>query len=115
MTDRSTVNHPFTDFKNADRFVEQHGNDAKFVTGFGWIVWDGSRWKLDTGDLIQERAKDTLRRVMAEAAQDGTMSAEGLRFAMRCQTAKAVAPMLQLAQSDPRIALNPAQLDQHPW
>lgn len=32
------------DVGNAERFLREHGEDLRYVTGLGWLQWDGSRW-----------------------------------------------------------------------
>ncbi len=32
------------DVGNAERFLRDHGEDLRYVTGLGWLQWDGARW-----------------------------------------------------------------------
>jgi putative DNA primase/helicase len=109
------LNHPYTDFSNVERFVDQNGADVRHVRGLGWMTWDGTRWILDAEDSVREFAKSTLRSVMAEAERVAHINPDAVRFARRCQSAQAVTTLLQLAQSDPRLAVEVGQLDQQPW
>lgn len=38
---------PGTDLANAARFTKRHGDNFRFTTERGWMVWSGSRWQVD--------------------------------------------------------------------
>jgi putative DNA primase/helicase len=60
----------FTDGWNAKRFVREHGNDVRYCYEWGkWLVYDGKRWKLDNTGEVVRRAKQTIRRLYAQAAE----------------------------------------------
>jgi phage/plasmid-associated DNA primase len=43
--------YPATDYGNAERLVDLHGHDIRYVPGRGWHHWDGQRWQRDeTGE-----------------------------------------------------------------
>jgi len=63
---------PLTDAGNAERFAREHGADLGYVWAWGrWAAWDRTRWAVEqTGEEIR-RAKATVRRIYAEAANIG--------------------------------------------
>lgn len=69
-SDSSEHGHTLTDEGNAQRFVEQHGSQVRFVSGLGWHVWDGNRWFLDEAAIFR-LAIETARRVYGEAQRAG--------------------------------------------
>ena len=36
-----------TDMGNGRRFALRHADRAAYVTGWGWMIWDGKRWESD--------------------------------------------------------------------
>ncbi len=62
------VTHRCTDMRNAERLVELHGNDLRFVGAWSrWIAWDGKCWKLDDTGAAMRAATATSRRLVEEA------------------------------------------------
>jgi putative DNA primase/helicase len=58
-----------TDPGNADRFIAQHGKEARFVKEWNaWIVWNGKRWTAKEDHKIMQWAVDTARSIHAEAS-----------------------------------------------
>lgn len=56
-----------TDSGNADRLERDWQQQARYVPEWGkWILWDGSRWIMDTSGQIMELAKETARRILEE-------------------------------------------------
>ena len=46
-----------SELSNADRFLERHGNDVRFVVDTGeFLVYDGKRWQRDSKDRTRVRA-----------------------------------------------------------
>ena len=63
----------YTDTGNAERFAHQHRQQVRYCWEWRtWLAWDGTRWKTDSGAIIQALAKQTVRRIYAEAAQAAT-------------------------------------------
>src|ERR1051326_2587243 len=60
--------YPFTDVGNAQRLVAAHGPELRYcATWRKWLVWDGTRWKVDDTGEIERRAKETIRSVQQQA------------------------------------------------
>lgn len=90
----------------AREFVERNGDDFKFVPGYGFMLWDGTRWARD----LKRRHFDAMRRIARERAE-GSKPNDRRRIA----SAKTVAAMASLASSDPAIVRGAAELDADPW
>lgn len=121
--------YPLTDCGNADRLVDQHGDCIRFCRVLRhWFLWKGYHWSADDGAAVQ-LAKKTVRAMRQERkhmlSQTETQSgdweilrrrADALeRWAMRSEGASRIIAMLRMAESDPRMAVEPEDFDKHPW
>jgi putative DNA primase/helicase len=106
-----------TDLGNARRLVREHGRDLRHCAELNvWLVWDGGRWAEDkTGEVIR-RAKTTARSIYKEAAAVGseTGSRDLAQHGLKSQSERALRAMVNLAASEPEIAVTSAQLDVAP-
>lgn len=60
----------FTDGWNAKRFVREHGGDVRYCYEWGkWLTYDGKRWIIDNTGEVVRRAKQTIKRLYAQAAE----------------------------------------------
>src|SRR5262245_61366473 len=58
-----------TDSGNAERFVEEHGHDLRYVHAWSkWLRWDGTRWAFDEHGVVLRMAKKTAKRIWVAAA-----------------------------------------------
>ena len=92
-----------TDTANAARFARQHGEHARYVTGWGWMVYDGQRWKRDEAGAVMKLAKRTARSIYAEAADPAISDLEAKqlsRWADLSLSRPRLEAMLALAQSE---------------
>ena len=92
-----------TDLGNAQRLVNRHGRDLLFVPAWSnWCVWDGRRWKRDDILEVQNRAKDTVKAIYAEAAklQDEAERKRLAGFALQSESAPKIRALLDLARSE---------------
>ena len=111
----SVTGHELTDLGNAERFVEQHGDDCRFVPEWGWIVWDRKRWARDVGALkARKLAAKTARSIREEAAgvRDKDRFAKVAAHAARSESAAKIAAMLTLAE--PKLSASVNDFDLHP-
>jgi putative DNA primase/helicase len=59
-----------TDTGNAERLVFHHGEELRYCYQLGkWLIWNGKHWEIDDSGEIYRKAKDTVRRIGAEAMQ----------------------------------------------
>lgn len=60
---------PATDLGNAKRVLARHGRDFLFVREWGWLSWDGRRWRRDGAENRLEQAiQATVEAIVDEAA-----------------------------------------------
>jgi putative DNA primase/helicase len=106
-----------TDYGNAERLVAQHGDNVRFVSGIGWLVWDGARWARDrTGQLLR-CAKLTARALYQDAAncEDDEERKRILAWGRTSESEPRLRAMVKLAASELRVVAVPADLDADPW
>jgi putative DNA primase/helicase len=134
MVDRNGIDtvriYELDDIGNAERFADQHRSHVRYVAEWRtWLVWNDQRWESDTGAVrVTAFAKDTARAVYADldrlridlqaaAGNEGeTKRLEGqvgalLKHAKRSASEPGLRAMLKLAESEPDIAIRPADLD----
>lgn len=108
--------HECTDLGNARRFRDTWKQLVRYVPAWGWLVWDGKRFKPDDRGFVQELAKEiTMQIFEAAGAQLGEARGKELaKWAMRSQEEPRIRRMLALAQTDPVIAAGPEDFDAVP-
>jgi putative DNA primase/helicase len=130
-----------TDRGNALRLIKAHGRDLHYIYRWKkWLVWDGTRWILDEGNLIESRAKQVITQLYAEAkraidelskttdelldipeAERTTrkktldIATATLKWALKSESADRLAGLLRHARSEHGIAITYDELDANPW
>ena len=115
-----------TDTMNANRLVDRHGADIRYVSerrAHGWMVWDGSRWATDTSGNIIELAKDTAAGIFDEvgALVQGNLQLAHTeprslaQWAVESLDSGRLNSMARLAQSDPKVVVSVLDLDTDPY
>ncbi|MDQ3302271.1 MAG: phage/plasmid primase, P4 family [Actinomycetota bacterium] len=111
----ATARH-LTDTGNAERLIDQHGDDLRYVHPWGkWLVWDGTRWRPDVSGEIERRARETVRAIYAEAeSADGKDERKAIaRHAAGSESRSRIDAMIALARS--MVPVAPDDLDADPW
>jgi len=109
---------PLTDFGNAERFAAQHGANVRYCHTWGkWLIWSGKHWEIDETHRIFQLAKETVRRMYAEAGQteDDEQRKTASKHARASEASGRIQAMLSLAQTEQSIAITGSQLDRNPW
>jgi putative DNA primase/helicase len=110
----NSVHCPLTDMGNAELLVDRHGNELRYWHTSGkWYTWDGTRWKADDTGEIYRRAKETAKQLYVEASKQSNVAY--FKHAVRSQSCNKIKAMINLAESDPRIAINNKSFDKNPW
>jgi putative DNA primase/helicase len=109
----------FTDLGNARRFIEQHKDNVRCIL-MGtrpWKIWDGSRWASDTTGEIERYAKGTVRMLYQEAAHvtDPDTREQILKHAAKSESASRITALIDLASTEPEVALTPDMFDSNHW
>jgi putative DNA primase/helicase len=107
-----------TDLGNARRFVLQHQKNVRAMPGRQrpWYVWDKTRWVPDTHGIAEQAAKQTVRliRVEADATEDEDYREKLNKWASKSETAARIHAILDLASSEPELAMHDEQWDNAP-
>jgi putative DNA primase/helicase len=106
-----------TDLGNARRFVRHQGKKFRFCHAFGWLVWDGRRWRKDQTGAVERAAKKTVALIYEEAAncEEKKLREALFNHAERSESERRIAAMVSLAKSESEIALESSDLDQSEW
>jgi putative DNA primase/helicase len=104
-----------TDLGNAERLVDQHGDDLRYCHPWGkWASWNGTRWKIDDTGEVERRAVETVRSIYAEAedADDSDGRKRIARHAAASESRARIEGMVALARS--MVPVRPEDLDADP-
>ena len=100
-----------TDLSYSEAIAEERGETLRFVRGRGWLAWDGRRW-VPGDDVAREAAKGIARARARDAAEGGDERAAKVALA-RCDEPR-IRGSLELAQTDPALAVRAEALDAQP-
>jgi putative DNA primase/helicase len=116
LPDDSEGRH-LTDDGNAQRLVDAYGDELRHVEAWGWMTWDGVKWRIDDKNVVMRRARDTVQSIYVEAiaAPNKDRKKKLIRHAEASEAAGRVAAMITLAKSDDRISMVPDDFDADPW
>ena len=106
-----------TDAGNAERLVDRHGRDLRFVEEWDWLYWDGRRWRSDDIGEVGRRALETARQILAEAAKlENRAERKKLAgFAFRSESRAGIANMVKMAEDLAAVRARPEEFDRNPW
>jgi putative DNA primase/helicase len=107
-----------TDTGNAERLVARRGQDMRFCHPWGkWLIWDGTRWKVDDMATARAYAKEMVRGIYAEAAAEADDDARKAiaKWAKASESDRFKTAALHSAESEAGIPVLPADLDTDPW
>lgn len=109
---------PCTDYGNAERMASRYGAVIRFCHPWKkWLVWNGQRWGTDDVGKVDVLAKQTIRRILDEAA--GAFDTEERKalasWAVKCETAGRVTSLMKLVRTEFKIPILPSFLDPDPW
>lgn len=107
-----------TDMGNGVRLAAMHGRDIRFIHPWQkWLIWDGTRWKVDDEGEIVSMAKQAVRGIYQEAVDelDRKRSAELARFAIASESDQRLKAMIHLCQSELGIPALPDDFDKNSW
>jgi putative DNA primase/helicase len=108
---------PYSDQTNAETLVRWYGRDIRYCNEFKqWLFWDGHRWAYDTTQHVMRLAKATIKRLAAKAETLDDEAAKALLAHVKASlSASRLKAMVSLAESEPGVAIKPAELDQNRW
>ncbi|MFP3976011.1 MAG: phage/plasmid primase, P4 family, partial [Dehalococcoidia bacterium] len=104
------------DIGNGERFARQHKGKVVWVPEWGWLLWDGKRWRRDAGE-VAELAKHTARSIFQEASleRDSEQAKAIAKHAMRTASKNQRDAMVDAAKTEPGILAHVGEFDKDPW
>jgi hypothetical protein len=115
-TDATGAPHNLTDLGNANRFIDQHDEDVRYVYQWNkWLVCSGKRWEVNASGKVERWMQETVRTIYAEAAaaEDSQRPKDLANHAKRSELWLRMSGAPQLARS--WVAVLPGELDIDPW
>jgi len=115
-----------TEYGNAERLVRDHGQDVRYAHDMHkWFRWQGTRWQMDENGNVVRIAKKTVRAIYKEALTINLVNAVDKKeleamekqkaainnHAKRSESDRAITAMINLAASEPMVAINADLLD----
>jgi putative DNA primase/helicase len=105
-----------TDYGNGQRFADRYKELVRWVPKWKkWLIWDGSRWMLDTGEQAMRLAHSRALAIHDEAkyAEDKEGQKAVGKWAIASQSQGKIEAMLAAAR--PYVSIEPGELDKDPW
>lgn len=105
-----------TDIGNAERIMALHGEDMHYCAEWGeWLVWKGTRWKKDNTKEVERKAKDSVRKMYADAGRikDEEKRKGFASYALKCESNHRIKAMIERARAENPIL--PDELNQDHW
>lgn len=118
LTPRNVADTLFTDTFNAMAFVADHGKNLRYCYPWKtWLVWTGTHWQRDTSGEVMRLAKHTIKHLArrVEAMDDAKQIAMFLAHIKSSLSTVKLRALLENAQSEAGIAVQPQDLDTHVW
>ena len=92
----------------ATAFTQRHGNDWRYVAGWGkWLTWTGRRWNEDTVLYIQHLIRGICR--------SACLRADTPRLKSKLASASTISAVERIARSDPKHAATVDEWDADIW
>ena len=109
---------PYSDYTNALAFVRDHGPTLRYCYPWhAWLVWTGTHWQRDMSGEVMRLAKQTVKRLArrVEAMDEKPQIAALMAHIKTSLSTSKLKAMIENAQSEPGIAVQPEHLDTDPW
>jgi putative DNA primase/helicase len=117
VSDFEDFRYSLTDLGNSERFIRQHAHDLRYCVETGtWRIWSGTRWEPDTLNQVHQLAKATVRKIYDELALelDPDKRRALVKFIQKSESERSLNALVNLARTDPRIAVSVAVFDTQP-
>lgn len=105
-----------SDLGNAERLVHKHGDHLRYLhNAREWLVWQKTRWQVDSSGHIERRAVDVVRDIYGEAraCEDKDHRKRIAKWARESEGNNRVKAMVDLARS--QLPVSQEELDADPW
>jgi putative DNA primase/helicase len=105
-----------TDYGNAERLHALYGHEFRYCHALGFLVWDGTRWRVDEGPELTRLALLTARELFKQAGNesDSERREVWVKHSLACERKTAIANAIELVKSIPGVVLPVDALDANP-
>lgn len=106
-----------SDDGNAWRLLDMHGVNLRYVSAWGWMIWDGQRWLKDDTELVHSLAADVVQSIYEEARRHEDKAARKAlnHWAFRSESASHLSNMVRLGRTKRPVASYAEEWDADPW
>ena len=111
-----TGRYHLTDLGNSERLIAQHGERLRYCYAWNkWLVYDDGYWRADRPGLVVALAKQTVRSIYKEAADepDDKVRAAIASWAKASESHSRIGAMVALSQS--ALPIDHTEFDRAPW
>ena len=107
--------YPYTDTGNAERFRDLFGNKLKYVSGWGWLYFNGRYWEKENS-IVSRYAILTIRRIRSEinSTVNEDLKQRIIRWSFSSESDSKIKAMLSRAQNDSVFLADPDSFDSKP-
>jgi putative DNA primase/helicase len=108
---------PYSDLYNARALVLFHGDTLRYCFPWkSWLTWTGTHWQRDTSGAVMRLAKATIKLLARQVEDLDEKEAKALLAHIKGSLAATkLKAMMELAQSEPGIPVQPEDLDADRW
>jgi len=113
---RPAGRYHLTDLGNSERLVARHGERLRYCYAWSkWLVYEGGYWRDDLPNMVVTLAKETVRAIYHEAAEEEDDKARQalVAWAKASESHSRLTAMVALTQS--ALPINHGDLDPDPW
>ena len=108
----------YTDSSVAERMQRAYGKDIRYIHAWKkWIVWDGTHWKVDNGEIIQSMGLKLVRGIYDEVRKTGDYreKLEIEKYALKCEGVGRRKGFMEAATWIGELNATVDDLDQNRW
>lgn len=117
MPPAGSVTYNQTDLGNAQRLADRHAGNIHWLTDRqAWVVWDGRRFRRDSGELVMRAAQDTVVSMYLEAANctDSKERESLMKHALSCEREGRLRSAVSLARAQGSVMAISSDFDNAP-
>ena len=112
QSERSYDSTDLNDIGNAQHYADTYGEELRYCATWNkWLVWDGSRWKIDDEGRPLKLAKELVGTMFKDAME--IRGSEVLKHV--CDTAQLSRLKAMIALAGPELPIRVDELDQDGW
>lgn len=110
---------PYSDYTNAVAMVRRHGRNLRYCPLWRrWLFWNGKYWQKDVGNVMVMRfSKETVKALArhVEAPEEDIAVRALLKHIKTSLATAKLKAMIESAQSEPGMKVEPEDFDKDPW